>query len=113
MSLPDAAALLRRTRRLTVVVVLLLSVQLFGNLYEQLVTNVQTYTDPHPGSIGEVEPGSPLFFYLPWVPIGLVTSVVLVIHLHRLAPRPVARRGRWALASLGVASWPRRLSSAR
>lgn len=103
MTLPDVVTLLHRSRRLTVMVVLLLSVQLFGNLYEQLVTNVQTYVDPRPGSVGELDPGSPLFFYLPWVPLGLVLAVVLVIQLHRLAPLHIARRGRWALSFLGVA----------
>lgn len=103
MDLSDTASLLRRTRRLTVAVVVLLSIQLFGNLYEQLVTNVQTYADPRPGSVGELDPGSPLFFYLPWVPLGLVLAVVLVAQLHRAAPAHVARRGRWALAALVVA----------
>lgn len=103
MNLSDTASLLRRTRRLTVAVVVLLSIQLFGNLYEQLVTNVQSYADPRPGSVGELDPGSPLFFYLPWVPIGLVLAVVLVVQLHRRAPAHVARRGRWALGALAVA----------
>jgi hypothetical protein len=103
MNLTAAATLLRRTRRLTVVVVVLLSIQLFGNLYEELVTNVRTYAEPQPGSVGALEPGSPLFFYLPWVPIGLVLAVVLVVRLHRSAPRYAAVRGRWALACLAVA----------
>ncbi len=103
MNLTAAATLLRRTRRLTVVVVVLLSIQLFGNLYEELVTNIHTYADPQPGSVGALEPGSPLFFYLPWVPIGLVMAVVLVVRLHRHAPRSAALRGRWALACLVVA----------
>lgn len=103
MNLSDVASLLRQTRRLTVAVVVLLSIQLFGNLYEQLVTNVQTYADPRPGSVGELDPGSPLFFYLPWVPIGLILAVVLVVQLHRRGPAYVARRGRWALAALAVA----------
>ncbi len=103
MTLIAATALLRRTRRLTVVVVVLLSIQLSGNLYEELVTNVRTYADPQPGSVGALDPGSPLFFYLPWVPIGLVLAVVLVVRLHRHAPTYAARRGRWALVCLAVA----------
>ncbi len=103
MTLSAAIALLRRTRRLTIAVVVLLSMQLFGNLYEELVTNVHTYADPQPGSVGALEPGSPLFFYLPWVPIGLVLAVVLVVQLHRQPLRYAARRGRWALASLAAA----------
>ena len=103
MTLTAATALLRRTRRLTVAVVLLLSLQLFGNLYEELVSNIHTYADPQPGSVGALEPGSPLFFYLPWVPIGLVLAVVLVVQLHRHAPRYATRRGRWALGGLAVA----------
>jgi hypothetical protein len=99
----DAIDLLRDTRRLTIAVTVLLTVQLSGNVYEELVTNVRTYAEPRPASVGELEAGSPLFFYLPWVPLGLVLAVVLVVRLHRLAPPSVARRGRWALASIAVA----------
>lgn len=99
----DPLRLIRRTRRLTVAVVLLLSVQLSGNLYEQLVSNVATYADPRPGAVGELDPGSPLFFYLPWVPLGLLLACVLTVRLHRLAPAWVARRARWALVALAVA----------
>ena len=53
--------------------------------------------------MGELDPGSPLFFYLPWVPIGLGLAVVLTIRLHRLAPAAVARSARWAMAWLAVA----------
>lgn len=103
MNLSEAVDLLRSTRRLTIAVVVLLSVQLFGNLYEEVVTNVATYARPRTGAVGELEAGSPLFFYLPWVPVGLVLAVVLVVRLNRHAPRVVARRGRWALAFLVVA----------
>lgn len=103
MHLTQAVSLLRSTRALTVAVVVLLSVQLSGNLYEELVTNVGAYANPRPGSVGELEAGSPLFFYLPWVPTGLVLSVALVVRLHRIAPAHVARRGRWSLGALAVA----------
>ena len=104
MTLVAATRLLHSTRRLTVGVVLLLSLQLFGNLYEQVVTNVQTIADPasHVG-VGELAPGSPLFFYLPWVPAGLVLAVVLAVRLHRVATSAIARSARWALAWLIVA----------
>ena len=96
--------LLRSTRRLTVVVVVLLAVQLSGNLYEQVVTNVEMLAAPAvQGLVGELDAGSPLFFYLPWVPIGLVLSVVLVARLRAQAPADVARRAQAALVALGAA----------
>lgn len=103
MDLSDALRLLSRTRRLTIAVVVLLSIQLFGNLYEQVVTNVQTYASPEVAAVGELEAGSPLFFYLPWVPLGLAAAVLLAVRLHRLAPADVARRARWSLGWLAVA----------
>lgn len=99
----DPHILLRKTRWLTVAVTILLTVQLSGNMYEELVSNVGAYANPRPESVGELEAGSPLFFYLPWVPIGLVLAVVLVVRLHRMAPAWVAKRGRWALVSIAVA----------
>ena len=102
MTTTDPLQLLARTRRLTVAVTVLLAIQLFGNLYEELVTNVHTYANPRPGAVGALAPGSPLFYYLPWVPLGLLLAVVLVIRLHRMAPAQVARRGRQALLCLGI-----------
>ena len=104
MPLSAVVQLLRSTRRLTVAVVLLLSLQLFGNLYEELVSNVRVIADPGgQTAVGEVDPGSPLFFYLPWVPIGLALAILLTVRLHRLAPGAIARSARWAMASLAVA----------
>jgi hypothetical protein len=104
MQLPGIVHLLRSTRRLTVSVVLLLSLQLIGNLYEELVSNVRALADPGgQPTVGELDAGSPLFFYLPWVPIGLGLAVMLTIRLHRLAPAAVARSARWAMAWLAVA----------
>lgn len=103
MDTHGALRLLADTRRLTISVVVLLSVQLFGNLYEQLVSNVQTYAAPTTGAVSELAAGSPLFFYMPWVPIGLVLAVMLTVRLHKAAPGKIARRARSAMGWLAVA----------
>ena len=101
----DLRALLRRTRRISVLAAALLSVQLFGNLYEQLVTNVAAIANPQVGElVSELAPGSPLYYYLPWVPIGIVLVVVLAVRLPGWsAPTWVIRRVRAAVAALAVA----------
>ena len=57
MQLPGIVHLLRSTRRLTALVVLLLSLQLFGNLYEELVSNARALA--HPGGQPAVESSTP------------------------------------------------------
>jgi F0F1-type ATP synthase membrane subunit c/vacuolar-type H+-ATPase subunit K len=50
---------------------------LFGNLYEQIVWNPQLLADPRPGSlVGVFAAGSPIYYYLPWGPLGVVLAVV-------------------------------------
>jgi len=101
----DAAtvALLRETRWITIAAVVLLSFQLYGNLYEEIVSNVHAIAHPVPGQlVGPLEPGSPLYFYLPWVPIGLVLVFVLTWRL-RHAPRWISRRLRGACGALLLA----------
>lgn len=92
------------TRTLTTVAVVGLSIQLVGNLYEQVVTNVQSIVDPVPGrSVDELAAGSPLFFYMPWVPIGIAATVMIWRKSRDVAApssRPIAR----ALLLLGVAA---------
>jgi hypothetical protein len=97
--------LLRRTRALTATTAALLAVQLYGNLYEQLVGNVATLAAPRPGAlVGALAPGSPVYYYLPWVPLGVVLVVVLARRLPRLgAPPWVVRRLRRAVVAVGVA----------
>ncbi|WP_330276881.1 hypothetical protein OG205_15175 [Lentzea sp. NBC_00516] len=69
--------------RFSRLVVPLLSMWLFGNLYEQIVWNPQLLADPRPGSlVGVFAAGSPLYYYLPWGPLGVVLAVVT------RAPRP-------------------------
>ncbi|WP_112225763.1 hypothetical protein [Lentzea atacamensis] len=64
-------------------VVPLLSMWFFGNLYEQVVWNPQLLADPRPGSlVGVFAAGSPIYYYLPWGPLGVVLAVVT------RAPRP-------------------------
>ncbi|MET9632480.1 hypothetical protein ABZX92_33995 [Lentzea sp. NPDC006480] len=71
-------------------VVPLLSMWFFGNLYEQVVWNPQLLADPRPGSlVGTFAAGSPVYYYLPWAPLAVVLAVVT------RAPRP-------ALACLAV-----------
>lgn len=98
-------ALLRSTRTLTLAAALCLAVQLFGNLYEELVSNVAVLARPQPGeAVGALDAGSPMYYYLPWAPLGVVLVAVLA---HRLATRGapswVVRRLRLALAALAVA----------
>ncbi|GLZ35282.1 hypothetical protein Lesp02_74690 [Lentzea sp. NBRC 105346] len=58
-------------------VVPLLSMWFFGNLYEQIVWNPQLPADPRPGSlVGVFAAGSPIYYYLPWGPLGVVLAVV-------------------------------------
>ncbi|WP_439659264.1 hypothetical protein ACSHWB_43935 [Lentzea sp. HUAS TT2] len=58
-------------------VVPLLCMWLFGNLYEQIVWNPQLLADPRPGSlVGVFAAGSPVYYYLPWGPLGVVLAVV-------------------------------------
>ncbi|RKN44241.1 hypothetical protein [Micromonospora endolithica] len=102
---PTGSALLRSTRVLTLVAALCLAVQLFGNLYEELVSNVAVLARPQPGeAVGALDAGSPLYYYLPWAPVGVILVAVLA---HRMAVRGapgwVVRRLRLALAALAVA----------
>jgi F0F1-type ATP synthase membrane subunit c/vacuolar-type H+-ATPase subunit K len=101
----DAAALLRATRALSTSAAVCLAVQLFGNLYEEVVGNVATLADPRPGAlVGALAPGSPVYFYLPWAPLGVVLAAVLAVRLRRLdAPAWVVRRMHVALGALAVA----------
>lgn len=63
--------------RLSRLVVPLLSMWLFGNLYEQIVWNPQLLADPRPGSlVGVFAAGSPIYYYLPWAPLAVVLTVV-------------------------------------
>lgn len=99
----DGLLLLQRTRRLTVLTVVLLSVQLAGNLYEEVVTNVLALTRPlHYIWPDEFEPGSPVYFYIPWAAVGIVLAVVLAARLQRLAPARIARHAWVAIGLLGV-----------
>ncbi len=97
--------LLRDTRTLTTTAAVFLSVQLFGNLYEEIVTNVANMARPQVGGLtSELGPGSPLYYYLPWAPLGVVLVAVLAVRLQRLgAPTWVVRRVWGALAALAVA----------
>ena len=109
MSIPceldDATRLLRATRTHCAIGAAFLALQLFGNLYEQVVTNVAAIAAPEVGGVvDELAPGSPLFYYLPWAPAGVVLVVVLALRLPRLgAPSWVVRRVHWACAAVGVA----------
>jgi hypothetical protein len=97
----EIALLLRHTRRTTVFAAAFLSLQLFGNLYEEVVTNPRMIVMPHPGE-GVLAVGSPLYYYLPWAPLGVILTVVLAFRLAS-APPWVRRRMRWAVACLAVA----------
>jgi hypothetical protein len=79
--------LLERTRLLSATLMALLCMWLFGNLYEELVTNLQLIASPRPGTlVGEFAMGSPVYYYLPWTPLCVVLQpggVVGVRQRHR------------------------------
>lgn len=98
------SGLLSSTRRLTVAATVLLGFQLYGNLYEEVVGNPAAIARPTPGAlVGPLSPGSPLFFYLPWVPVGIVLVFVLAFRARRAGPPWVARRLTGACCALLVA----------
>ncbi len=101
----QAVALLRHTRAPSTAAAAFLALQLCGNLYEEVVSNPANLTDPQVGGlVPALAPGSPLYYYLPWAPLGVVLVAVLAARLHRCgAPRWVVRRVRAALAVLAVA----------
>ena len=103
--LDRAATLLRDTRLLSTAAASFLAVQLFGNLYEEVVTNAANIADPRVAGLGgELSPGSPLYYYLPWAPLGVVLVAILTVRLGRLAaPSWIVRRLAGALAALAVA----------
>jgi hypothetical protein len=103
--LDDVIRLLAATRELTAAAAGFLALQLFGNLYEQVVTNQTAIATPETGGpVDELAPGSPPFFYLPWAPLGVVLATSLAVRLPRLgAPSWVVRRVRWACGALCVA----------
>ncbi|MFD4669436.1 hypothetical protein ACFWNN_06835 [Lentzea sp. NPDC058450] len=69
--------------RFSRLVVPLLCMWLFGNLYEQVVWNPQLLADPRPGSlVGVFAAGSPVYYYLPWGPLGVALAFAT------RAPRP-------------------------
>ena len=103
--LDRAATLLRTTRPLSTTATVFLAVQLFGNLYEEVVSNTANIADPRVGGlVSELAPGSPLYYYLPWAPLGVLLVAILAARLSRLtAPSWVLRRVHGALAALAVA----------
>lgn len=101
MDLVSVRRLLSDTRALSSATGILLGIQLAGNLYEEIVTNPRVIVLPLPGSlVNELAVGSPLYFYLPWVPFGLVAAVVLAVRIQARAPLWVRRRFALALVLL-------------
>lgn len=95
---------LQRTRVLSVTATVLLSMWLFGNLYESIVWNPRLIADPRPGLlVGELAAGSPVYYYLPLTPVGVVLAVVLRVRFGAVAPSPVRRSWNAALVLLFVA----------
>ena len=94
--------LLDETRTITFAAAFLLSLQFYGNLYEENIA-IKNVTDPVPGElVPALAPGSPLYFYMPWVLVGLVLTIVLLVRL-RKHDFPSVRRNVWVtLACLGV-----------
>lgn len=100
---PLTPEFLARTRPLSVAATALLTLQVTGNLYEEAVTNIQAITRPRPGAMpGELEAGSPVFFYMPWVAIGAGCAATLRIRHGAAAPKRVRRSWNGALACLCI-----------
>lgn len=70
-----------------------------------VVSNTVTTADPKVGAlVGELAPRSPLYYYLPWAPLGVVLVTVLAVRLPGLGAPAWATRGvRGALGALVVA----------
>lgn len=104
MTFPDAQNLLRETRRLSAFASVFLGLQLFGNLYEEIVSNVRMLVAPHPSDqVSALSAGSPMYYYLPWAPLGVVLAVALAFRLSKNAPAWVNHRMHWALGFLLLA----------
>src|SRR3954454_7484309 len=100
---PVTAEFLARTRPLSVAATVLLGLQVAGNLYEEVVSNAHAIADPRPGALpGELEAGSPLFFYMPWVAVGAGCAAALRVRHGAAAPRRVRRSWDGALGCLAV-----------
>lgn len=98
----DPLRLLESTRRVNLAAAGLLSLQFYGNLYEQNAA-IRNVVDPVPGqSMPALAAGSPLYFYMPWVIVGVVLAVVLLVQM-RHHDFPAVRRDIWiALGSLAI-----------
>lgn len=84
--------LLRRTRPVSVTLTALLCMWLFGNLYEELVPNLQLIANPRAGTVPDLfAAGSPVFYYLPWAPLTVALTVVLRVRFGA-AVQPAVRR---------------------
>ena len=96
--------LLTKTRALTFAAAFLLSLQFYGNLYEQN-TAIRNVVDPVPGdSVPALSAGSPLFFYMPWVLVGIVLLAILIIRV-RGTDLAHVRRDLWiAVGCIAIAA---------
>jgi hypothetical protein len=95
---------LQRTSVLSVSATALLSMWLFGNLYEAVVWNPQLISNPRPGMlVGELAVGSPVYYYLPWGPLGIIFAVILRLRFGPIAPVHVRRAWNGAIGLLVVA----------
>jgi hypothetical protein len=96
---------LGRTRLLSVSLTALLCMWLFGNLYEELVTNLQLIANPRPGTlVGAFAAGSPVYYYLPWAPFCVVLAVILRLRFGRSAPAQVRRAWNSAIGFIAIAA---------
>jgi hypothetical protein len=77
---------------------------LFGNLYEELVTDLQLIVNPRPGTlIGAFAVGSPIYYYLPWTPFCVVLVLILRLRFGRGAPARVRRAWNSAIGFIAIA----------
>lgn len=96
--------LLNSTRRVNFAAAFLLSLQFYGNLYEENGA-IKNVVDPVPGDLTPaLAAGSPLYFYMPWVLVGVALTIALLVKL-RQHDFPRVRRDIWiTLACIAVAA---------
>ncbi|MEV6350754.1 hypothetical protein [Actinoplanes sp. NPDC051851] len=94
----------RRTRPLVTMVTVLLGMWLFGNLYEEIVWIPRLIAHPRAGTLVEAfAPGSPVYYYLPWIPVAVALAGLLRLRFGALVPSRIRRSWTGAIGALAVA----------
>jgi len=87
----QALRYLKETRALNFGAAFFLSLQFYGNLYEENIA-ISNVTNPVPGRLVQpLDPGSPLYFYVPWVLIGIYLAIALLVRTRSYEPAYIRR----------------------